>query len=103
VFRMLVTGGPPVRGGGGMPQRTVTISVPVSRPRLSADRAARAAPATARRGSLRHQLSDQIASCRRSDVRKCTRPAELTTKVSGAAMFVHAAGRRLKLPVSSWK
>src|SRR5258705_13525640 len=30
VLRMLVTGGPPVRGGGGMPQRMVTISVPVS-------------------------------------------------------------------------
>src|ERR1700746_555146 len=30
VLRMLVTGGPPVRGGGGMPQRIVTISVPVS-------------------------------------------------------------------------
>jgi hypothetical protein len=26
----LVTGGPPVRGGGGMPQRIVTISVPAS-------------------------------------------------------------------------
>jgi len=30
VLRMLVTGGPPVRGGGGMPQRIVTISVPAS-------------------------------------------------------------------------
>src|SRR5262249_38286865 len=30
VFRMLVTGGPPVRGGGGMPQRIVTSSVPLS-------------------------------------------------------------------------
>jgi hypothetical protein len=30
VFRMLVTGGPPVRGGGGMPQRIVAISVPAS-------------------------------------------------------------------------
>jgi len=29
VLRMLVTGGPPVRGGGGMPQRTVTNSRPV--------------------------------------------------------------------------
>ena len=29
-LRILVTGGPPVRGGGGMPQRIVTISVPVS-------------------------------------------------------------------------
>ena len=28
---MLVTGSPPVRGGGGMPQRIVTISVPASR------------------------------------------------------------------------
>ena len=28
VLRMLVTGGPRVRGGGGMPQRIVTISVP---------------------------------------------------------------------------
>jgi hypothetical protein len=28
VLRMFVTGGPPVRGGGGMPQRIVTISVP---------------------------------------------------------------------------
>jgi hypothetical protein len=26
VFLMLVTGGPPVRGGGGMPQRIMTIS-----------------------------------------------------------------------------
>jgi hypothetical protein len=26
VFRMFVTGGPPVRGGGGMPQRIRTIS-----------------------------------------------------------------------------
>jgi hypothetical protein len=25
-LRMLVTGGPPVRGGGGMPQRIKTIS-----------------------------------------------------------------------------
>jgi len=25
ILRMLVTGGPPVRGGGGMPQRIVTI------------------------------------------------------------------------------
>ena len=30
VLRMLVTGGPPVRGGGGMLQRIVTISVPAS-------------------------------------------------------------------------
>ena len=30
VLRMLVTGGPPVRGGGGMPQRIVSISVPWS-------------------------------------------------------------------------
>jgi hypothetical protein len=30
VLRMLVTGGPPVRGGGGMPQRIRVISVPVS-------------------------------------------------------------------------
>src|SRR5882672_11691070 len=30
VLRMLVTGGPAVRGGGGMPQRIVAISVPVS-------------------------------------------------------------------------
>ena len=29
-FLMFVTGEPPVRGGGGMPQRMVTISVPVS-------------------------------------------------------------------------
>src|SRR6476659_8118305 len=28
VLRMLVTGGPPERGGGGMPHRKVTISVP---------------------------------------------------------------------------
>jgi hypothetical protein len=26
VLRMLVTGGPPVRGGGGMPQRIITTS-----------------------------------------------------------------------------
>src|SRR5262252_3765048 len=34
VLRMLVTGGPPVRGGGGMPQRIITISrspLPASR------------------------------------------------------------------------
>ena len=30
VSRMLVTGGPPVRGGGGMPQRISTISLPAS-------------------------------------------------------------------------
>jgi len=30
VLRMLVTGGPPVRGGGGMPQRIKVISVPLS-------------------------------------------------------------------------
>jgi hypothetical protein len=30
LLRMLVTGGPPVRGGGGMPQRMVTSSVPLS-------------------------------------------------------------------------
>ena len=30
VLRMLVTGGPPVRGGGGMPQRISVISVPAS-------------------------------------------------------------------------
>jgi hypothetical protein len=30
VLRMLVTGGPPVRGGGGMPDRISVISVPVS-------------------------------------------------------------------------
>src|ERR1700748_1915760 len=30
VLRMLVTGGPPVRGGGGMPQRISTISLPAS-------------------------------------------------------------------------
>ena len=30
VLRILVTGGPPVRGGGGMPQRIVTISRPPS-------------------------------------------------------------------------
>jgi hypothetical protein len=32
---MLVTGGPPVRGGGGMPQRIVTISVPASALRMT--------------------------------------------------------------------
>jgi hypothetical protein len=30
VLRMLVTGGPPVRGGGGMPQRIIASSRPVS-------------------------------------------------------------------------
>ena len=30
VLRMLVTGGPPVLGGGGMPQRISAISVPLS-------------------------------------------------------------------------
>src|ERR1700746_959131 len=30
VLRMLVTGGPPVRGGGGMPQRIMASSLPVS-------------------------------------------------------------------------
>src|ERR1700744_951208 len=30
VLRMLVTGGPPVRGGGGMPQRILLNSRPVS-------------------------------------------------------------------------
>src|SRR5215471_16365689 len=30
VLRILVIGGPPVRGGGGMPQRIVTSSVPLS-------------------------------------------------------------------------
>src|SRR3974390_2325854 len=35
VLRMLVTGGPPVRGGGGMPQRMVTISVPASLLRIT--------------------------------------------------------------------
>jgi len=29
-FRMFVTGGPPVRGGGGMPQRIMASSRPVS-------------------------------------------------------------------------
>src|SRR5258705_12795803 len=30
VLRILVTGGPPVRGGGGMPHRIRALSVPVS-------------------------------------------------------------------------
>ena len=30
VLRMLVTGGPPVRGGGGMPHRIIDSSVPFS-------------------------------------------------------------------------
>jgi hypothetical protein len=30
VLRTLVTGGPPVRGGGGMPHRIGTISLPAS-------------------------------------------------------------------------
>jgi len=30
VLRMLVTGGPPVRGGGGMPHHNVNNSVPWS-------------------------------------------------------------------------
>jgi hypothetical protein len=30
VLRMFVTGAPPMRGGGGMPQRMVAISRPVS-------------------------------------------------------------------------
>jgi hypothetical protein len=30
VLRMLVTGGPSVRGGGGMPQRIIAISSPPS-------------------------------------------------------------------------
>jgi hypothetical protein len=30
VLRIFVTGGPPVRGGGGTPQRIVTNSVPAS-------------------------------------------------------------------------
>src|SRR6516165_12423823 len=30
VLRMFVTGAPGVRGGGGMPQRIVTVSVPAS-------------------------------------------------------------------------
>jgi hypothetical protein len=29
VLRMLVTGGPPIFGGGGMPHRIMTISVPL--------------------------------------------------------------------------
>jgi hypothetical protein len=33
-----VTGGPPVRGGGGMPQRIVTISVPASVLRITGAR-----------------------------------------------------------------
>ena len=35
VLRMFVTGGPPVRGGGGMPHRMVAISVPVSPLRIT--------------------------------------------------------------------
>jgi hypothetical protein len=37
VLRMLVTGAPPVRGGGGMPQRISTISrsAPTSRDALA--------------------------------------------------------------------
>jgi len=30
VLRMFVTGGPPVRGGGGMPQRIMASSLPVA-------------------------------------------------------------------------
>src|SRR5262252_1404863 len=30
VLRMFVTGGPPMRGGGGMPHRIIVISVPPS-------------------------------------------------------------------------
>src|SRR3954452_21135520 len=35
VLRMLVTGGPPVRGGGGMPQRIRIISRPVPALRMT--------------------------------------------------------------------
>ena len=35
VLRMLVTGGPPVRGGGGMPQRIMVHLVPVSALRIT--------------------------------------------------------------------
>jgi hypothetical protein len=35
VLRMLVAGGPPVRGGGGIPQRIRVISVPVSLLRIT--------------------------------------------------------------------
>src|SRR5512138_2028456 len=35
VLRMLVTGGPPVRKGGGMPQRIIAISVPLSLLRIT--------------------------------------------------------------------
>src|SRR6478609_9427928 len=35
VLRMFVTGGPPDRGGGGMPQRIITISRPPSLSRIT--------------------------------------------------------------------
>src|SRR5262245_18777224 len=35
VLRMLVTGGPPVRGGGGIPQRISTISRPAPALRMT--------------------------------------------------------------------
>jgi hypothetical protein len=35
VLRMLVTGGPPVRGGGGMPQRIMLNSRPASALRIT--------------------------------------------------------------------
>jgi hypothetical protein len=35
VLRMLVTGGPPVRGGGGMPHRIIASSVPLSAFRMT--------------------------------------------------------------------
>ena len=48
VLRMLVTGGPPVRGGGGMPHRMVTISVPASVLRITGPDNPETRPASAR-------------------------------------------------------
>jgi hypothetical protein len=38
VFRILMTGGPPVRSGGGMPHRILTISSPASDSRITGAR-----------------------------------------------------------------
>jgi len=52
-------------------------------------------------GSKARRVS--AASRNRSSTRKCERPAAISTNGSGGAALVHAVGKCLSRPVSSWK
>jgi hypothetical protein len=62
VLRIFVTGGAPVRGGGGMPQRISTISLPTSVFRMTG------AGSSGRLGVVQSSRSDHFSSAKNRQV-----------------------------------